>query len=76
MTETCDTCKRPKWDGGHGLNERECYADLNGADGQWICDAVARATKAEGLLREVVEDARSCITIDHMRRIGGLLEKP
>lgn len=23
-TETCDVCKRPKWDGGHALNEREC----------------------------------------------------
>ena len=21
---TCPTCRRPKWDGGHALNEREC----------------------------------------------------
>lgn len=61
----CPTCKRPVWDGGHAMNERECDEE-NGS----VCrltDELARSRAerdaAQGLLAHIHEDDDEADTI-------------
>jgi hypothetical protein len=53
LTDTCSVCKRPVWDGGHGLNERECDQTLGE-----VCRLHARIIKLEGAWRSLMAVAK------------------
>jgi len=66
LAESCSTCKRPVWDGGHALNERECDDE----DGEVCqlhatiatltaeCDEARLAKKCVGFERDVARRQR------------------
>jgi hypothetical protein len=53
----CPTCKRPKWDGGHALNEDECDEQ----DGE-VCRLRARAAALEAERDEARRDFDEVVT--------------
>lgn len=57
MNEICDLCKRPKWDGGHGLNEKECAAESPGGPWKEVCQLWQKLNA----VREELNAARTCL---------------